>query len=162
MFSYTTTNLPAPPPTHNHTPAHIINPPPLFSSLPPEWLPSALPGAVPPMAACARCSPVYQYLREVIIEISSVRGGFVKERRHDHIVCLDLPNLTMAHQRLLYVSKGRFFVVVVLYFHHFILHPYPTPISFVYLSSYVSFLHCICPLNLNHSLHFKCSCISIT
>lgn len=113
MFSYTTTNLPAPPPTHNHTPAHIISPPPLFSSLPPEWLPSALPGAVPPMAACARCSPVYQYLREVIIEISSVRGGFVKERRHDHIVCLDLPNLTMAHQRLLYVSKGRFVVVVV-------------------------------------------------
>lgn len=67
---------PLTPAAHTHTHIHIIiTPSPLFSSVPPEWLPSALPGAVPLVAARAWCFPVYQYLGEVINEMSSMREG---------------------------------------------------------------------------------------
>lgn len=139
MFSYTTTIPPPHPPVHTHTHTlsrlHL-----LFSSLPPEWLPSALPGAVPPVAARAWCIPVYRYLGEVIIEMSSMRD--------EDLACLSVcvcgrevswpcsvsgcPNLDMAHQGLPTRSRRKFIFVL----------PLVVSASFWRSSQYRSFFFC--------------------
>lgn len=107
------TATPLPPPAHHSSLLHLF-----FSSLPPEWLPSALLGAVPPVAARAWCIPVYRYLGEVIIEMSSMR--------EEGLVCFSVcvcgrevswpcsvsgcPNLDMAHQELPTLSRRFMFI----------------------------------------------------
>lgn len=78
MFSSTASRPPttSPHPTHTHKHTHIHNTSVLHlfpSLLASEWLPSALPSAVPLVAVRARCIPACWYLGEVIIEMNSMR-----------------------------------------------------------------------------------------
>lgn len=148
-----------PPPTH--PPTHIT---PLFhlffSSLPPEWLPSALPGAVPPVAARVWCIPVYWYLGEVINEMSSMREG--------GLVCLSVcacgadgcpcsvseyPKLDMAHQGsppAPQICRRR--SMFILYFLHFSLFVTVFTVLFLFFCAF--FFRC----TLFYMFFFFCHC----